>query len=289
VPARSSIHGLQNTISDMVSSTPMKIRKSNAVRLKYASLLFFFARYARDLNRRKPIFDSALKAFTETILPNQQNAKLIRSARDELASSRTGIQTQPDLTSPSYVGVHIRRGDRKAVSWEFHGNYVPIPNFIGAIKTTWSRLFSSKNIPRPCIYLASDSPTAQESVVQELQPNFSIFSLAQSKDPALRALTSREEYVQKSFNDLNGKQRIIATRGMIVDFALVSGMWAQKGDVSPAATICTIRLVRFTGCLLVRLKFNETLLCLQFECMQDGRCGAGMGESIWPGRSNGVH
>jgi hypothetical protein len=227
----------------MAFSMHMKIRKFDAILSPKKKCILFSTSYGRELNRRKPIFNSALRAFTETILPNAQNADLIRSAREELAELLSGQQSNTNSHSHSYIGVHLRRGDRKAVSWEFHGKYVPIRNFIEAVKTTWSRLSGAKRLSSHQVYLASASGDAQEEFASTLPPKFPIFSLARSKKPALQALASREAYVQAVFNNLREDERIIATRGMIVDFALVNGMWAHEGDVTPAATICTIRFV----------------------------------------------
>jgi hypothetical protein len=45
---------------------------------------------------------------------------------------------------------------------------------------------------------------------------------------------------KKDFNSAPLDERIQATRGMIVDFALLSGMWSEDRDIIPAATVCTI-------------------------------------------------
>ena len=37
----------------------------------------------------------------------------------------------------------------------------------------------------------------------------------------------------------------MAIRGMIVDFAMLSGMWAGKDDILPIASLCSIRCVLF--------------------------------------------
>jgi hypothetical protein len=56
-------------------------------------------------------------------------------------------------------------------------------------------------------------------------------------------LASRKEYVQKEFAALDEEGRVNATRGVIVDFAMISGMWRWKEDAAPEATVCTIKYV----------------------------------------------
>ena len=56
----------------------------------------------------------------------------------------------------------------------------------------------------------------------------------------LRGLASQREYVQKEFNEESEEDRIRLTRGMIVDFAMLSGLWAWEGELVPGATICTL-------------------------------------------------
>lgn len=141
-----------------------------------------------------------------------------------------------------YIGVHLRRGDRHASSWSFHGGYVPIADYVQAVKDTWSRLFSQFD-SIPVVYLSSDSPSALSELASVLGPQIVVYSLGQSQDPALQALVSPGEYVQQEFNELDETIRVTATKGMIVDFALLNGMWAWKDDIIPAATVCTVTYV----------------------------------------------
>jgi len=202
----------------------------------------------------KPIFHSALVSFNETIRPNAHTAKLIRTARAEMNGLSRSIS--PNQTSnaastqraedtnihlPSYIGVHVRRGDLHATSWAFHKGYVPIINYAQAALATWSRLFPSSS--PSTIYIASDSPSAERELSDALPSNTSVLSLSRSANPELRTLASPKEYVQSEFAGLGEEERINATRGMIVDFAMVSGMWAWPDDVIPDATVCTIGCV----------------------------------------------
>ncbi len=54
----------------------------------------------------------------------------------------------------------------------------------------------------------------------------------------LKSLASPGEYFQGDFDKYDLETRIKATRGMIVDFALLSGAWIQGG---PDAIVCTVR------------------------------------------------
>jgi hypothetical protein len=212
-------------------------------------------RYAHSINRLKPIFQLAVTSFNETIRPNAHMAKLIHTARAEMKDKlRSTAEKQKSQTekgkdanaySPSYIGVHVRRGDQKAKSWAFHNGFVPIANYAQAILETWSRLFPSSPSPST-VYIASDSPSAQRELVNAL-PQTSVLSLSLSANPELRALASQREYKQEDFGGLGEEERVNATRGMIVDFAMVNGMWTWQDDVVPEATICTIAYV---GCTI---------------------------------------
>jgi hypothetical protein len=159
-------------------------------------------------------------------------------ARKEFAS---GQQASTSSESPSYISVHIRRGDCKATTWKYVGKYIPLENYLVAVKDAWKRFFSPSTSGRARVYVASDSPSAHDEFVLGLAPaTASVFSLRRSEKPALRDLASPREYVQKEFNALGEDERVRETRGMMVDFALVSGMWAEDGDDTPRATVCTI-------------------------------------------------
>jgi hypothetical protein len=214
-------------------------------------------RYAHSLNRLKPIFQFALTSFEETIRPNAHIAGLIRKARTEMAKVITGDRTSGSLStkkethtkrtesnSPSYIGIHVRRGDQRATSWSFHDGFVPIANYVQAALDTWSRIFPSSH-SSSVVYIASDSPSALNELENDFPPNTAIFSLSRSNDSELRALASKRAYVQKEFAGLDEDERINATKGMIVDFSMVNGMWKWNDDVAPEATICTIRCVWF--------------------------------------------
>jgi hypothetical protein len=195
-------------------------------------------RYAHQLNRLKPMFNAAFDSFHETIRPNVENAALIRTARAELAqvaSLGNGAN--------SYIAIHIRRGDRKPSSFRFPGNYVPIADFANAVDDTWTRLHPDRSGEYPLAYVASDAPSALLEFSNLSNSRYRTFSLSQSKKPLLRALASPAEYRQKDFDQLEERVRIHATRGIVVDFALISGMWAWNEEILPDAVVCTVRWV----------------------------------------------
>ncbi|KAF5385381.1 hypothetical protein D9615_001072 [Tricholomella constricta] len=190
--------------------------------------------YAHNLNRLKPQFKFAEDSFLNTIRPNRENSRLIQKARSELAS----VASPNGASFDSYIAVHLRRGDREPSF--FKGKYVPAENFVQAVTDAWSRLNPDKSPENLSIYVASDSPAAQREVTDLTASRYTTFSLFQSADPELQALASPVEYIQKEFNQLETTARIRATQGMIVDFALLSGLWATDDDPLPQATICTI-------------------------------------------------
>lgn len=231
-------------------------------------------RYGQELNRLKPIFDKALQSFEDTIRPNAYNAELIRAARTELASilslPSSAAQSRVDQpqtgSAPSaeellsvhnpdpYIAVHLRRGDRKAHTFPHRGQYIPLEDFVNAANSAWSRLYhddisnAEATFPVPPVtYVASDSHTTAHDFVSAFPPSTAVFSLDSSTDPALRALAPQRDYVQADFAELDEQERVRLTRGMVVDLAMVSGLWAWHGDIVPGATICTL------GCVILCL------------------------------------
>ena len=119
--------------------------------------------------------------------------------------------------------------------------------FVDAVHDAWPRLYpdtvTAKNhYPSPPVtYIASDSHAAIEQFMNAFSTSTAVFSLEGSTDPELRALVSQHEYVQAKFAKESLEDRIRLTRGMVVDFALLSGLWAWEGEVVPGATVCTMR------------------------------------------------
>ena len=175
----------------------------------------------------------ALSSFSEVILPSLGLSTLIHKARDELVS---GTESR----SQEYMSVHIRRGDRLGMTWKYHKAHLPINLYVGAALETWQRLNPTSS---PLFYVASDSPDALEEFVGQLPNNARAFSLIWSDDEELRAIASPRPYVQEEFNTLRKEERIRLTKGMIVDFALLSGLWVNQDDADtrPYATVCGLR------------------------------------------------
>ena len=199
-------------------------------------------------------------------------------AQDELRTAIYDVQTN-NPSGLTYLAVHVRRGDRKPASFEFPDNKIPLRSYLDGVKDTWARLHTGYDSKvNPVIYFASDSAVAEQQFSKIYNgPTFSLFTTAQ---PQLRALASPREYYQKTFDELNIEYRVLATRGMIVDFAMISGLWASGKDLRPEATICSIRYEQKS----VRLFAVDHL---QLKCLQTCSSGTGMGPSIWQSRRHG--
>lgn len=179
----------------------------------------------------------------------------------------TARPPQPTHIDP-YIAVHIRRGDKKAGEFPYRGSYVPLENFVTAARDAWARFYhddvmnAAEHFPAPPIaYVASDSHAAAHDFVSAFPASTAVFSLDASTDPDLRALAPQSEHVHSEFVELSEQDRVRLTRGMVVDFAMLSGLWAWEGDVVPGATICTFRSVALFVLSIVSLLFdpNDTL------------------------------
>lgn len=189
--------------------------------------------YAHQLNRLKPIFESSARSLESTVRPNAQNMGLLRLTQAEFSS----FLTEVNQGDKEYVGTHIRRGDRKSLSYSFLDRKIPTKEYLDAVEKTWARLH--KGMPsqiHPVVYLATDSSNVHKEFSQVYEGRS--FSLFDSSDPRLSSLASPAEYIQKEFNVLDLRERIAATRGMIVDLAMVGGLWTEEKDLKPEAVIC---------------------------------------------------
>lgn len=128
------------------------------------------------------------------------------------------------------------------MSWRYKAGYVPISEYAQAVNATVMRLFADgqTNVP---VYIASDSPSAQSELVDALPPSTPVLSLSRSSLRELNEVGSRNQYVQEEFNELGEADRVNLTRGAVVDFAMISGMWVAAEQPVPRATICTLRYV----------------------------------------------
>jgi hypothetical protein len=167
---------------------------------------------------------------------------LISRMREHMAQSLT---TTPSAREP-YLALHIRRGDCKGTSWRYHDKNLPLSLYIQAVRETWSRIIGSTTGDHPInVYVASDDPAAQKDYMEKTKSK-RLFSLARSKDHALQNLASPMPYIQSEFNTFTVGERTRLTRGMIVDLAMISGLWSTENDIQPEAVICGIRCIRLT-------------------------------------------
>jgi len=193
--------------------------------------------FGRQLNRFRGIFDRARGSLTETIRPNAATASLIHSARTELMSFLDLDSARAD----QYQSIHVRRGDRMGSSWDYHGKNVPVEEYASASNAAWNRLFRpTGNSASQAVYLASDDPEVFEELQAQLEPGSRIFSLAKSTNADLSNIASPSPYFQNEFSLLPEADRVRLTKGMVVDFALLSGLWAWDDDPKPGAVICGI-------------------------------------------------
>ena len=189
--------------------------------------------------------------------------------RDTVANSDDASHPPHHNHPAPYVGVHIRKGDRRPAAFFFYpGETIPSAKYVTAARESWDKFYgnasSSASSPAsidaadvgdahevdlssghedtypapPVMWLASDSPTA----VREFTGNFSaataIFSLNASANAELRALAPTREYVQGEFEQEPEEERVRLTRGMVVDLAMLSGFWAYPGEAVPGAIVC---------------------------------------------------
>lgn len=174
------------------------------------------------------------------------------------------------MSTPAYIATHIRRGDRKAQAWRYQrmkNEQIPTEEYSRAFWGTYSRIqnlsYPDKipSIP-PLVYLATDSPTAASEFTDLVTSNDTlakkynndsvyafVYELRTSNDLEVQQLASEREYVQAEWNEKRKeKDRIRETRGVIVDWALMTGLWQPTSDeagnpvdqLKPLATICGI-------------------------------------------------
>ena len=177
----------------------------------------------------------ALSSFSQIILPSPEMAALIRKARDEPVSNAENGPSK-------YLSVHILRGDCLGMTWKYHNTHVPTSLYVDAAVETWQRLNPASD-DSPLFYVASDLPEAVEDFLGQLPNNVRVTSLGWSSDEELRGIASPPSYVQEEFNTLGEEERIQLTKGMIVDFALLAGLWIKQddSDARPCATVCGLR------------------------------------------------
>lgn len=197
--------------------------------------------------------------------------------RDEFRATVYDVQVD-NPSKLTYLAVHVRRGDRKPASHWFLDDKIPLYIYMDGVKDTWARLHTRHE--SKVVYFASDSSAAEQQFSKLHDgPTFSLFA---TTHPRLRALASPREYYQNTFNELDIEYRVLATRGMVVDLAMVSGLWASGEDLLPQANVCSIRCEQ-------RKSFLSRLVVdgLQLKCLQTCSSWFGVGPSIWQCRRHG--
>lgn len=231
------------------------------------------------------MFMHASISLSETILPSEESARLIKEARKELkevmkvddsndSSSKSDSDSDSVSSNPGYIGVHIRHGDQKPKFTKgTEGGHIPLKDYVDAVERVRERGDSAS--ASTMIYVASDDPVASDAFGDLLEgstPRLRTHSLHKSSNPSLRALVAPLRpggYIQSDFNALAAKNvvelkkltleklpardreerveekaHVVLTRGVVVDLALMSGMWidAEDGDPEPKAeaVVCTI-------------------------------------------------
>lgn len=144
-----------------------------------------------------------------------------------------------------YVGVHIRHGDRYPSNQKWRSDYVPIVEYVKTVENVWHKLRSMRPAEaweqEATVYVASDSYAAFEDFRSISRDSDNIWSLYITTDYHLKYMASPHGYVQRVFQGKKTRkeERVRWTQGMVVDFALLSGMWLEDGERGPSAVICT--------------------------------------------------
>ena len=135
--------------------------------------------------------------------------------------------------------------------------HAPSPNvsiptlreYTKAVHDSWTRLYPNIPIPAhgatadhfpapPVTYVATGSPEALRAYVAAHPPATATFALDLSTNQELRALAPEHAYDDANFREVPIGERVSLTRGVIVDLALMSGLWEEDGFVVPGAAIC---------------------------------------------------
>ena len=165
---------------------------------------------------------------------------LIHSARVELVSF-LGLDSDHSTPVDQYQSIHVRRGDGTGATRKYHNKNIPVEVYAEASNASWNRLFRpTLKSASQAVYIASDDPKVFEELQSQLEPGSRIFSLAKSTNPDLSNIASPAPYFQNEFSALPEADRVRLTKGIIVDFALLSGLWAWDNDPKPGAVICGI-------------------------------------------------
>ena len=220
-----------------------------------------------SVQRQRPIYERAVKSFGSVIKPNARVRAFIAAARSELLPSSTGLLDHVDFDVPAhapapYVAVHMRHGDLKPLSLRYGLQPIPVSDYAAGISKAIDELALRASADKPLIiYAASDSVKAVEGL-QTFQPGngpacaCKVVSLRSSASPEIRELAypSLDGYRQDDWAGSmamlwTDEERVRYTTGMIVDLALLSGLWpsitnGNTESMTPSAVICGIKCVR---------------------------------------------
>lgn len=198
--------------------------------------------------RQKPIYDRGYESFQKTIIPNAVTRGHIKTVRGQWDHS-------------GYIGVHIRHGDKfpKGSKWKgeshltvprpsvrlcvFAGDYVPIHQFTTTAAETWQKLRASGQVPgqdKPSVYVATDSYAAFQDYRALSTAPEGVMALHEVGISKIKYMAHPHGYMQRMWDKSRPDERKRWTSGMIIDLAMMSGMWLQQGDRPPLAVLCTV-------------------------------------------------
>lgn len=149
------------------------------------SLIFPVGSYKSGISRQKPIYDRARESFDLTVLP-------ARTVREHLDSLRA------KWGSGSYIGVHIRRGDRFAGNQKWRRDYVPVVEYSTAVSKAWKKLRSTEEGlgEFPNVYIASDSRAAYQDYKALSTAPDAVTGLFDAKTSTLQYMAQPSGYIQ---------------------------------------------------------------------------------------------
>jgi hypothetical protein len=122
------------------------------------------------------------------------------------------------------------------MSWKYHGGHVPLADYLQAMSNIGHLAGQS---PPVNVWIASDDAATAKQYSEMLPEGFDAFSLGSLKNRELQSLTPSQPYNLSTWNGLDREARVRETRGVIIDFAVISGAWDSVGSF-PEAVICTM-------------------------------------------------
>jgi len=221
-----------------------------------------------SVQRQRPIYERAVDSFTSVIKPNARVRAFIEAVRTELLSPQEPIEPPSgyanlDVTTPaptSYVAVHMRHGDIKPQALRYGLRPIPTEEYATGIYNAINEFALDAPRDKPLIvYAASDSAKAIDELKalkrggDRNKSPWKVVSLRSSASPEIRELVypRLDGYEQ---NDWAGskamlwtdEERVRYTTGMIVDLALLSGLWQStsnesKDSIAPSAVVCGVK------------------------------------------------